>query len=151
MKNPDFIKYSACIVSQNEAFDSSACSGWLCSTDGWIISAGHLFVSDREIYNERMANAESRFAYVKFPSSKPLKARLVYAEKNNMLGIDFAVLLSEEDIEIHPLLVSNSSRAWTGRVHIVGIDHIASGFVTGSDGDDEEPAVPPAHDNLHAP
>lgn len=101
-------------------------TGWLCSEDGWIITAGHVFLEDGAI---SLANEEKiregaleGQLHITFPDTDRLSARLLYAEKDNQKGSDFAVLCVEEGGgKIAPMPVNVTERYWNGEVSILGI------------------------------
>ena len=73
------IKKSVCRIYE-PALSSYQCTGWLCSVDGWIISAGHLFVNNGVVF-DKQSTTNTRSVLVTFPSMKEQEAELLY-QKN---------------------------------------------------------------------
>ena len=137
MSNFELTKLSFCKVQKRDS-SAAECSGWLCSSAGWIISAGHLFVPDGQIYDANNGD-EAQTASVQFPRClSPLNAKLLYAAKDNQQGIDFAVLCLDAPLEgVRPLPVSVRPDSWAGRVRIVGIDYNIPNTVSSANGEIE--------------
>lgn len=75
--------------------------------------------------------------YVKFPSLGEVTAKLLYAEKQDRKGIDFAVLcmeISPNPNKILPLHVNLYSEYFTGEVRIAGIGSVYESFSTAATG-----------------
>ena len=125
MKNTTHVERSVCQVTGQKRGVSYICSGFLCSNDGWILTAGHLFVEDGETFLN--TSTIHRNATIKFPGSAEFTALLLYAEKRNIEGIDFAVLRLQQKPEgILPLPTNINDEVWKGTVHIAGISSYAS-------------------------
>lgn len=109
-------------------------TGWLCSEDGWIITAGHIFVNDGEIYSDKEAVIQG-IVLVKFPNLNEMLAQVLYAEKRNREGIDFAVLrLTQCPNGITPLHVNLDNNGQTREIQIIGMGKILQGFLASTRG-----------------
>lgn len=103
-------------------------TGWLCSEDGWIVTAGHIFVKDGEVYRGGTEGV-SYTAGIKFPDCGEMTAQLLYAEKNNQDGIDFAVLsLPQRPAGLWPLRVNLDVWKWDGEIRIIGTGKLFQRF-----------------------
>lgn len=140
MANIEDIEKSVCrVIGQRDGSPQTG-SGFLCSSDGWILTAGHIFLHDGETYNS--ASDTPRSANIKFPESINLSAQLLYAEKKNVEGIDFAVLsLQQSPKIILPLHVNLNNRVKAAKVHIAGIGTFDSRSVLGAEGTIESDMV----------
>lgn len=133
MTNIEHVEKSVCQVTGRKDGRPETGSGFLCSSDGWILTAGHIFLRDGETYNG--ATDTPRSASIKFPGTANLSAQLLYAEKKNLEGIDFAVLrLQQSPKRILPLHVNLNNSVWPAKVHISGIGTFFSRFVSGAEG-----------------
>lgn len=133
MTNIEHVEKSVCQVTGQKDGGSQTGSGFLCSSDGWILTAGHIFLHDGETYNGTTDTPRS--ASIKFPGSANLSAQLLYAEKKNVEGIDFAVLsLQQSPKRILPLHVNLNNSVWPAKVHISGIGTFFSRSVSGAEG-----------------
>ena len=137
-KDSVVLERSVCLVTWQTNESRNTGSGWLCSEDGWIITAGHIFVKDGTVFSNDTDIAAGTVS-VKFPDCSEMSAKLLYAEKQNKAGIDFAVLsLTERPKKISPLYVNLEREYCTGKVCIVGMGQIlqkysvaAMGYIEG--------------------
>lgn len=130
------LERSVCLVTRKTSTSRLTGTGWLCSEDGWIITAGHIFVQDGVTYSSDIDSTADTIS-VKFPDLCEMPAQLIYAEKRDREGIDFAVLcLIHCSIlgRVLPLCVSLDSRYWTGEVRIAGVGSIYQSFTTAAMG-----------------
>lgn len=135
MTNIEHIEKSVCRVTEQKDGGSKTGSGFLCSIDGWVLTAGHIFLQDGETYNSATDAPRSAGINIKFPNSANISAQLLYAEKKNAEGIDFAVLsLQQSPRRILPLHVNLNDSVWPAKVHIAGIGTFISRTVSGAEG-----------------
>lgn len=128
------LEKSVCQITYRSGEEGIKETGWLCSDDGWVITAGHAFVKEGEIYSGN-TGAVTDSVRVKFPGLNEIPGQLLYAEKNNQEGIDFAVLsLMQPPAGIRPLHVILDSRNQAGDVQIVGAGSIFRGYFSSSTG-----------------
>lgn len=94
---------AVCKVERDDSGDKG--TGWLCSEEGYVITAGHLFIGEKEASPLRPDNNNPITATLTF-SSQTLKANLVIAWRDDEnTGIDAAILRCEERPGIEPLKV----------------------------------------------
>lgn len=127
-KKLTMLERSICRVIRKVGNELSTESGWLCSEDGWIITAGHIFVEDGEKYSSKEGIIQGA-VLVKFPDLDEMPVQVLYAEKRNKEGIDFAVLsLAQRPSGITPLCVNLDDRNQTGEIRIIGTGKILQDF-----------------------
>lgn len=116
-------------------------TGWLCSEDGWIITAGHIFVENGVITESGADNFTDKI-FVKFPGFNEIQVKLLYAEKQDEEGSDFAILqMMDFSEELTPLQVNINSNYWVGEVSIVGSGEYYPEFATAASGQIESRMV----------
>lgn len=114
------VERAICRVTRLTKTKRKTVTGWLCSEDGWVITAGHNFIEDGEVYSEG-TDTTTDYIFVEFPEQDQIEAHLVYAEKRIPEGIDFAVLcLTSPPLKIQPFCVNLDRTYWSGEVRIVG-------------------------------
>lgn len=127
-KKSTMLERSVCRVVRKVGDKQSTETGWLCSEDGWIITAGHIFVEDGERYLGKEGAIQGA-VLVKFPDLDEMPVQVLYAEKRNQEGIDFAVLsLAQCPSGITPFCVNLDGRNQTGEIRIIGMGKILQGF-----------------------
>lgn len=131
----DWMQQSSCKVIVNES--NAEGTGWLCSGCGHIITAGHLFVEDKQTLN----------AYVKvnvkvqFIGYNPVVANVLIAQRDDEKAIDYAVLKIEELYDGMLPLHIDTSLNLEGSVKICGFGNIFDNVLTPADGIIEGKAV----------
>lgn len=128
-KKSTMLEKSVCRVAYKVGDKQSTETGWLCSEDGWIITAGHIFVEDGERYSREEGVIQGA-VLVKFPDLDEMPVQVLYAEKRNQEGIDFAVLsLTRRPSGMIPFCVNLDGRNQTGEIRIIGMGKILQGFL----------------------
>ncbi len=128
----DWMQQSSCKVIVNDGDVEG--TGWLCSNCGHIITAGHLFVEDKQMLDSYVK------VKVHFIGYNLVVANLLIAQRDDEKAIDYAVLKMEKLFsEMLPLHIDTSLNV-KGSVKICGFGNIFNAL-TYADGVIEGKAV----------
>ncbi len=127
------LQRSSCKVIVNGGEISG--TGWLCSDCGHIITAGHLFVEDKQVLS---GDVEIQ---VHFVGDNPVTADLMIAQRNEEKAIDYAVIKMRESYDGKQPLYIDSSFNPEGNVKVCGFGTIFENVQTTADGFIEGKAI----------